>query len=58
MGRFASTDCVAEQDSPWFEGPYGFAFEAPEPLTFHLCRGWRGLFEIGYPGLKGTPGGG
>lgn len=46
IGEVKIVDCVAQSDSPWFKGPYGFVLESPvlyeRPIP---CRGKLGFFE-------------
>ena len=45
VGRARLIDCVADHESPWFFGPYGFVFDRAEPLPFRACRGKLGFFR-------------
>lgn len=44
IGRAEIVDCVAQMDSPWFFGPFGFVLRNAEPLPFQPCRGALGFF--------------
>ena len=50
VGEVDIVGCVGESDSPWFEGPYGFALSNPiaypEPIPY---RGRLGFFEVELP---------
>jgi len=46
IGEVEIVDCVAQSDSSWFSGPYGFVLE--KPLLYERpipCRGKLGFFE-------------
>jgi hypothetical protein len=45
IGRAEIADCVAESDSPWFAGPFGFKLRNAEPLNFCPCRGRLFFFQ-------------
>lgn len=49
IGEVEIVDCVAQSDSLWFAGPFGFVLKNPKPLPFQPCRGALGFFrpEIG-----------
>jgi hypothetical protein len=51
VGRAVLDDCVTSdpEDSPWFEGPYGFLLGDTEPLPFFPCKGRLGFFDVDYP---------
>lgn len=44
VGEATLHDCVSSYDSPWFEGPYGFALKNAQALPFVLVRGRLGFF--------------
>ncbi len=46
IGRVDLIDVVTEHPSPWFDGPFGFLLQNPEPLPFKYARGAQGLFEV------------
>lgn len=45
VGTVEIVDCVTESASWWFQGPYGFVLENPQPLDFIPCKGRLGFFE-------------
>ena len=55
VGEVEIVDCVNHSDSPWFQGPYGFALRNPKPLPFVPCKGALGFFT---PKLNAKPTGG
>ena len=46
VGAATMTDCVAQSDSPWFVGHYGFVLEQQRSLPFIPWRGQLGWFDI------------
>lgn len=46
VGRATITDCVSDDNSWWFSGPYGFAFAEAEPLPFIPGPGRLGFFRF------------
>ena len=46
IGSVNLVDCVYQSDSPWFQGPYGFALRDPKPLPFTPVRGQLGFFDV------------
>ena len=47
IGEVDIVDCVAESDSPWFTGPYGFVLR--NPVAYEYPIPWRGkqrFFEV------------
>jgi hypothetical protein len=50
IGSVNLVDCVYQSDSPWFQGPYGFALRKPKPLPFVPLRGQLGFFDV--PGVQ------
>ena len=47
IGEVDIVDCVAESDSPWFTGPYGFVLR--NPVAYECPIPWRGkqrFFEV------------
>lgn len=46
VGAATITDCVAQSDSPWFCGEYGFVLQDAAPCTFVPYRGQLGWFDI------------
>jgi len=49
IGSVNLVDCVYQSDSPWFQGPYGFALRDPKPLPFVPVKGQLGFFDV--PGV-------
>lgn len=47
LGEVTISGCVAQSDSPWFEGPFGFVLEDPEaydkPIPY---KGRLGFFDV------------
>ena len=52
VGAVTLSDCVAEHDSPWFTGPYGFVLAEAKPLPFVPLTGQLGFFAV--PELEGV----
>ena len=50
IGSVNLVDCVQRSDSPWFQGPYGFALRDPRRLPFVPLRGRLGFFDV--PGVQ------
>ena len=50
IGSVNLVDCVYQSDSPWFQGPYGFALRDPKPLPFVPVKGQLGFFDV--PGVQ------
>jgi len=46
VGAVTLVDCVVEQDSPWFMGPYGFVLADAKPLPFVSLTGQLGFFAV------------
>ena len=46
IGSVNLVDCVYQSDSPWFQGPYGFALRDPKPLPFVPVKGQLGFFDV------------
>lgn len=46
VGSVDLVDCVTEDPSDWFEGPYGFILQNPRPLPFRPLKGKLGFFEV------------
>lgn len=46
VGQVTVTDCVTESDSPWFEGPFAYVLDDPQPLPFRPFPGQLGLFDV------------
>lgn len=40
------TDCVNEDKSEWFDGPFGWILTDTARLPFHSCPGRLGLFDV------------
>lgn len=53
VGSVEIVDCVANYDSPWFCGPYGFVLRNPIVLPFRPYRGALGFFDV--PDIGGIP---
>lgn len=49
VGVVELTDCVAESDSPWFFGDYGFTLANAAPLAFLPLTGRLGFFNADHP---------
>jgi len=49
VGQAVITDCVDEDESCWFSGPFGFILEDVGPLPFVATRGSLGFFDVEYP---------
>tara|TARA_R110002012_G_C11673164_1_gene613290 strand:+ start:4579 stop:5049 length:471 start_codon:yes stop_codon:yes gene_type:complete len=45
IGTVEIVDCVAESESPWFFGRYGFVLRDPEPVEFIQVKGALGFFD-------------
>lgn len=45
VGRADLVDCVAESDSPWFFGHYGFVLRNVQPIEPYALKGRLGLFK-------------
>lgn len=45
VGMAEITNCVAESESPWFFGDFGFVLKNPRPLPFTPCRGQLNFFN-------------
>jgi hypothetical protein len=45
VGLVEIVDCVADSDSEWFFGRYGFVLRNPVPLQFVPCKGRLGFFR-------------
>lgn len=56
VGIMHLSDCVAQSDSPWFCGPYGYVIDRAIPLPFFPCKGRLGFFEIQMPKLDKVQG--
>lgn len=52
VGQATVTGCIADSDSPWFFGKYGFELADAKPLPFKQMRGHLSIFEVG----NGLPG--
>ncbi len=46
VGSVEIVDCVAQSDSPWFMGEYGFVLRNPVVLPFQPYRGALGFFDV------------
>lgn len=46
VGSVDIIDCVAQSDSPWFCGRFGFVLRDPRPMPFTPYRGQLGFFEV------------
>jgi len=46
IGSVEIVDCVADSESPWFFGAYGFVLRNPQPLPFRPLNGALGFFEV------------
>ncbi|SEO65693.1 ASCH domain-containing protein [Nitrosovibrio sp. Nv6] len=46
IGSAEIVDCVADSESPWFIGKFGFVLRDPKPLPFIPWRGQLGFFDI------------
>lgn len=47
VGQATVTGCIADSDSPWFFGKYGFELVDAKPLPFQPMRGRLSIFEVG-----------
>ncbi|MBT9516740.1 MAG: ASCH domain-containing protein [Methyloversatilis discipulorum] len=46
VGSVEIADCVADSDSPWFVGPFGFVLRDPQPMEFIPMNGRLGFFDV------------
>ena len=46
VGTVEIVDCVAQSDSSWFSGPFGFVLRNPQPLPFRPYLGELGFFNV------------
>ena len=46
VGRAEIVDCVAESESPWFFGEFGFVLAHQAPMTLRPLRGQLGIFNV------------
>ena len=46
IGSVEIADCVADSDSRWFVGRYGFVLRDPRPMPFVPYRGALGFFGV------------
>jgi hypothetical protein len=46
VGEVEITRCVADSESPWFVGEFGFVLAHPKPLPFRACKGALGFFHV------------
>lgn len=47
VGYVEIADCVEwAEDSPWFQGPFGFVLQNPIPLIFKQMKGQLGFFDV------------
>jgi hypothetical protein len=46
IGSVNLVDCLRRSESPWFQGPNGFALRDPKPLPFIPFKGQLGFFEV------------
>ena len=46
VGSIEIVDCVADSDSPWFTGRFGFVLRDPQPLPFVPWKGQLGFFYV------------
>lgn len=46
IGRVELVDIVSRSNDPYFQGPYGWVFENPEPLEPIPLGGKMGLFDL------------
>ena len=46
VGSVEIVDCVRDDLSPWFQGPYGFKLAQPQGLPFHQCKGALKFFRV------------
>lgn len=49
VGTVEIVDCVAERDSAWFFGKYGFVLKNAKGAPFIPCRGMPGFFKPNLP---------
>ena len=49
VGEAELVDCVQENESEWFAGPYGFVIRNAVVSPFVACRGALGFFEPEVP---------
>jgi len=50
IGSVEIVDVVEKSDSKWFQGPYGFVLQNPEPLDFVPLKGQLNFFTAGFRG--------
>jgi hypothetical protein len=55
VGEVEITKCVAQSESPWFVGEFGFVLANAKPLPFRPCAGRLGFFEVGNDPSSQTP---
>jgi len=48
IGKVKLVDVVTHSKSKWFEGPYGFVLEDPEPIDFFPLRGRLNIFQFSF----------
>jgi len=46
IGSVNLVDCLRRSESPWFQGPNGFALRDPKLLPFIPFKGQLGFFEV------------
>jgi hypothetical protein len=46
VGSVEITKCVAQSESPWFVGEFGFVLANAKPLPFRPCNGRLGFFQV------------
>lgn len=46
IGRVNMIECLEDDDSPWFCGPFGFVLRNPEPFPFIPVKGALSFFDI------------
>lgn len=49
IGTMELRGCVHRSDSPWFQGPYGFRFDTPQPCDPIEVRGALGFWDWTVP---------
>lgn len=54
VGKVDVTQCVADSQSPWFCGEFGFVLANPEPTEFLPCKGRLGFFDVSIDDLKNS----
>lgn len=52
IGTVQLINCVRSHTSEWFQGKYGFVFQAPQTIKFHPMKGQLSLFDFSFRGTE------